>query len=387
MSERIPGPGDGHPEGSRPQAEHPQAGQPRVRHPLDRRLRWALIGTVVAALVLGAAGGAVTALALHTGPSATRAAAGSSVCDAVHIAHTVLPSVVTVSVRGAGGASGVGSGEVIRSDGYIVTNNHVISPAAAGGEISVTFSDGTTEPAELTGRDPHSDLAVLKVAKRSGLRPIAFANSDGVVVGQPVVALGAPLGLSSTVTTGIVSALDRNVPVPSDGGSTTVLVGAIQTDAAINPGNSGGALVDCHERLVGVNTAIATVPNEAGQAGGGSVGIGFAVPANLAGHVARQIIAGEPIGYAYVGLQAAPVASSQGGQVIGLFVQSITPGGPADAAGIQVGDIVVRVQDRPVTDASGLTALVTSASPGDRVAVEYVRDGDRHTTTITLGAQ
>jgi putative serine protease PepD len=355
-------------------------------HPLGRRLRWALIGTVIAALVLGAAGGAATALVLHKNPTVARATGTATVCDSVHIASTVLPSVVTVSVRAASGESGVGSGEVIRADGYIVTNNHVISPAASGGSITVTFSDGTTEPAELTGRDPRSDLAVLKVDKRPGLRPIDFADSDHVVVGQPVVALGAPLGLSSTVTTGIVSALDRNVPVPSDGGQTTVLVGAIQTDAAINPGNSGGALVDCAGHLVGVNTAIATVPNEAGQAGGGSVGIGFAVPANLAGHVARQIIAGDPIGYAYFGLQAAPV-TSQSGQTVGLFVQAITSGGPADDAGLRVGDIITRLHGHAASDLSVLTALVTALSPGDRVEVEYVRDGDRHTTTLTLGEQ
>ncbi|WP_344791002.1 S1C family serine protease [Gryllotalpicola daejeonensis] len=357
---------------------------------IGRRLRWALIGTVVAALVLGAAGGAATALALHGSPSAARSTGTSGAvgaCDSVHIARTVLPSVVTVSVQQPGGGSGgVGSGEVFRKDGYIVTNNHVISPAVGGGSISVTFSDGTTEPAELTGRDPRSDLAVLKVQQRAGLVVLPFADSDDVVVGQPVVALGAPLGLSSTVTAGIVSALDRNVPVPSDGGQTTVLVGAIQTDAAINPGNSGGALVDCNGKLVGVNTAIATVPNEAGQAGGGSVGIGFAVPANLAGHVAKQIIAGEPIGYAYLGLQAAPVVS-QSGQTVGLFVQSVTAGGPAEQAGLQVGDIITRIHGHQASDLSVLSALVTAMNPGDRVQVEYVRDGDRHTTTLTLGEQ
>jgi len=353
---------------------------------ISGRLRWALIGTVAAALVLGAAGGAGTALALHKSPAAARPASTSLVCDSVHIARTVLPSVVTVSVQSATGAGGVGSGEVIRSDGYIVTNNHVIAPAVGGGTISVTFSDGTTEPADLTGRDPRSDLAVLKVDARPRLRPIEFANSDDVVVGQPVVALGAPLGLSSTVTTGIVSALDRNVPVPSDGGTTTVLVGAIQTDAAINPGNSGGALVDCHERLVGVNTAIATVPNEAGQAGGGSVGIGFAVPSNLTAHVANQIIKGEPIGYAYFGFQAVP-ARTQAGHAVGLFVQDITAGGPAEAAGLRVGDLVTQIDGNDATDLSVLNHLVLTKQPGDRVPVEYVRDGAQHTTALTLGEQ
>jgi len=380
MSERMPGePGLQRETGAPGEA-------PRARNPLDRRVRGALIATVVAALVLGAAGGAGTALALHRTPETRSAATATGTCDAVHIADRVLPSVVTVSVRSASGASGVGSGEVIRPDGHIVTNNHVISEAVGGGTISVTFSDGTTERAELTGRDPRSDLAVLKVAPRAGLTAIDFADSDHVVVGQPVVALGAPLGLSSTVTSGIVSALDRNVPVPSDGGQTTVLVGAIQTDAAINPGNSGGALVDCEGHLVGVNTAIATVPNESGQAGGGSVGIGFAVPSNLAGHVASQIIAGEPIGYADFGFQAAPVRS-QSGDAVGLFVQDVTPGGPAASAGLQAGDIITRMHGQEATDLSALSQLMTTLSPGDRVQIEYLRDGARHTTTLTLGAQ
>jgi putative serine protease PepD len=291
-----------------------------------------------------------------------------------------------VSTVSAGGESGVGSGEVIRSDGYIVTNNHVISPAASGGQITVTFSDGTTLPAELTGRDPRTDLAVLKVSASRQLPAIALADSDQIAVGQPVVALGAPLGLSSTVTAGIVSALDRNVPVPSDGGSSTVLVGAIQTDAAINPGNSGGALVDCDGKLVGVNTAIATVPNAAGQAGGGSVGIGFAVPSNLAAHVADQIVGGQPVGTAYFGLQAAPV-TTEAGEPAGLFVQDVTSGGPAAAAGLRAGDLITHVEGKAVHDLAPLMALSTQKKPGDKVSVEYLRDGATHTATITLGSR
>ncbi|WP_162940040.1 S1C family serine protease [Gryllotalpicola protaetiae] len=378
----------GSPQPSAPTPAEPEGGapQPPAKHPLGRRLRWTLIGTVVAALVLGAAGGAGTALALHGTGAVSANASTASGCDTVHIARTVLPTVVTVSTVSASGASGVGSGEVIRANGYIVTNNHVISSAADGGEISVTFSNGATLPAELTGRDPRTDLAVLKVDANRSLPVLTFANSDRVVVGQPVVALGAPLGLSSTVTSGIVSALDRNVPVPSDGGTTTVLQGALQTDASINPGNSGGALVDCRGRLIGVNTAIATVPNEAGQGGGGSVGIGFAVPANLTALIATRIIRGEPLGHAYVGMQVAPV-TTQSGQPVGLFVQAVSSDGPAEAAGLQVGDIITHVQGHRATDLSSISALVSTAQPGDRVSVTYVRDGSSHDTTITLGTQ
>jgi putative serine protease PepD len=345
-----------------------------------------LIGTVVAALVLGAAGGAATALVLHKTQAVSVNTSSDVACDAAHIARTVLPTVVTVSTMSAAGASGVGSGEVIRKDGYIVTNNHVISDAVDGGQITVTFSNGNTVPAELTGRDPRSDLAVLKVNENGNLPVLPFADSDRVIVGQPVVALGAPLGLSSTVTAGIVSALDRNVPVPSDGGTTTVLQGAIQTDASINPGNSGGALVDCRGRLIGVNPAIATVPNAAGQAGGGSVGIGFAVPSNLTAHVAAQIIKGEPIGYAYLGLQAVP-ARTQAGQAVGLFVQSVTAGGPAEEAGLQLGDLITHIDDASATDLSALNHIVLTKQPGDQVSIGYVRDGARHTATLTLGKQ
>jgi putative serine protease PepD len=368
-----------------------QAQEQESAPPPARRLRAALIATIVAALVLGAAGGAATALAITKSPTASapraaNTASSAAVCDAARVAHDVLPTVVTVSVRSASGASGVGSGEVIRSNGYIVTNNHVISPAAGGGTITVTFSDGKTLDAELVGRDPRSDLAVLKVSASGSLPAIELADSDRVVVGQPVVALGAPLGLSSTVTSGIVSALDRNVPVPSDNGETAVLAGAIQTDAAINPGNSGGALVDCAGRLVGVNTAIATVPNAAGQAGGGSVGIGFAVPSNLAVHVAEQLIAGKPIAYGYLGFQAAPVMSHDGATA-GLFVQAVTPGGPAEQAGLRPGDVITRLAGHEVSDLANLTVLITTKDPGDRVEVVYVRDGESHTTQLTLGSQ
>ncbi|GIM93102.1 S1C family serine protease [Paractinoplanes toevensis] len=210
-------------------------------------------------------------------------------CPAATIAEQVLPSVVTLAVTN-GATSGNGSGEVIRDGGYILTNDHVIAPAGRGGRIDVLFSDGRTAPATIVGRAVQVDLAVVRVAAPEPLPLIAVGRSSTLRVGQPVVALGAPLGLSGTVTAGIVSALGRDIPVPADGGQTAVLPGAVQTDAAINPGNSGGPLVDCDGRLIGVNTAIATVPNEAGQGGGGSVGIGFAIPVDEAMVVADQLI-------------------------------------------------------------------------------------------------
>ncbi|GIF25862.1 hypothetical protein Ate02nite_85920 [Paractinoplanes tereljensis] len=220
-----------------------------------------------------------------TGGGERQRSVGAATCSAASIAERVLPTVVTLSVGG-----GNGSGEIIRDGGYILTNDHVISPAGARGAITVLFSDGRTAPATIVGRAPLVDLAVVRVQTTEKLPLIEVGRSSALRVGQPVVALGAPLGLSGTVTAGIVSALGRDIPVPADGGQTAVLPGAVQTDAAINPGNSGGPLVDCDGRLIGVNTAIATVPNADGQAGGGSVGIGFAIPVDAATVVADQLI-------------------------------------------------------------------------------------------------
>jgi putative serine protease PepD len=189
--------------------------------------------------------------------------------------------VVTINATGAAGV-GTGSGEVIRSDGYILTNNHVISMAAHGGSVRVVFVGGQGEPATIVGRDPLTDLAVLKVQASPELKVIALGSSDAVRVGQPVVALGSPLGLAGTVTAGIVSALDRTVHVPGENDRAALLVSAVQTDAAINPGNSGGALVNCDGKLIGVPTAGATVPTPSGEATGGSIGLGFAIPVDLA---------------------------------------------------------------------------------------------------------
>jgi putative serine protease PepD len=252
------------------------------------------IGVVV--LIAAGVAGALIANAINSPSNATTttaaasAAAGSSSCNVPSIADRELPSVVTI-FAGAGGSSGVGSGEVIRSEGYILTNNHVILPAVGGGgALHVVFDDGSTATATITGRDPLTDLAVLKVNDKSDLRTISLGNSSDLRIGQGVVALGAPLGLSSTVTSGIVSALGRTVHVPGEASQTALLIDAVQTDAAINPGNSGGALVDCSGDLIGVPTAGATVPSPSGEASGGSIGLGFAIPVNLAIKVADEII-------------------------------------------------------------------------------------------------
>ncbi|MGN6380531.1 MAG: S1C family serine protease [Gaiellales bacterium] len=315
--------------------------------------------------------------------STASAANVATTCDASSVADHVLPSVVMISANGATGG-GTGSGEVIRSDGYILTNNHVIAEAANGGHVEVTFSDGATAPATITGRDPQTDLAVLHVTPPSGIKVIAIGKSDTVRVGQPVVALGAPLGLGGTVTAGIVSALNRNVHVPAENGQQALLVSAVQTDAAINPGNSGGALVNCGDQLIGVPTAGATVSGE-----GGSIGLGFAIPVDSAMQIANELIKNGSVTHSFFGLVTVPVpgsTSSQAGPPEGLFVQGVEPGGPAATAGLRTGDVITEIDGHAATSNIQLESLTLTKRPGDTVAVTYIRDGQKANATITLGA-
>ena len=282
------------------------------------------------------------------------------------VANEVIPSVVTIAAHGPDG-SGTGSGEVIKSDGYILTNNHVISIAAAsGGSVEVQFSDGQVEPATITGRDPQTDLAVLKVQTSRQLKVIALGSSSSVQVGEPVVAIGAPLGLSGTVTSGIVSALNRTVQVPGDNDGTALLVSAVQTDASINPGNSGGALVDCEGKLVGVPTAGATVPSPSGESGGGSIGLGFAIPVDLAKSIADEIIATGRVTHAFFG---------------------VSPGGPAATAGLRPDDVITTINGEPATSNIQLEELTLTKKPGDTVSIGYDRAGHSAKATVTLAAQ
>jgi len=301
------------------------------------------------------------------------------------VADEVLPSVVTIAATGSGG-SGTGSGEVIRSEGYILTNNHVISVAANGGSVQVLFADGQTAPAAITGRDVQTDLAVLHVQPARELKVIAVGSSASVKVGQPVVALGAPLGLSGTVTSGIISALDRTVEVPGEDDRSALLVSALQTDAAINPGNSGGALVNCAGQLIGVPTAGAVVPGSAG----GSIGLGFAIPVDLATSVADEIIATGRVTHAFFGLATVPIpasAAAQAGVPEGLFVQAVTPGGPAALAGLRAEDVITSIDGQPATSNIQLQELTLTKKPGDTVSIGYTRAGQPATATVTLAAQ
>ena len=355
--------------------------------PPHRRLGW--LPLVVVAVVAALAGGLVGRATASASP-ATSAAQPSSADVAMCVASTVaandLPSVVTISAR-KGASGGTGSGEIIQEGGYILTNNHVIAVAADGGQVSVLYSDGHSSSAAIVGRDPLRDLAVIKAADgAAGLPVIAIGSSASLVAGQPVVALGAPLGLASTVTSGIVSALDRYLSVEGDAGQAAHLIGAIQTDASINPGNSGGALVDCAGRLVGVNSAIATVPNSAGQAGGGSVGLGFAIPIDLAKPIASEIIATGTVTHRSLGIQAQlipPAVAQKAGVPEGLYVQSVTPGGPAADAGIQQGDVITQVDGHAATSVEQITVAELTAKSGQTIEVTYERGGTSTSVKLT----
>lgn len=289
------------------------------------------------------------------------------------LAATVLPSVVSIQVSSSAGVS-TGSGLVLRADGYILTNNHVIADSAtSGAAIEVLFGDGTQEEATLVGRTADYDLAVVKV-ERGDLTPLVLGDSDIVVVGDPVIAIGAPLGLQGTVTTGIVSALNR--PVTAGDTGDTAFINAIQTDAAINPGNSGGPLINASGEVVGINSAIAQPPGTLGGASG-SIGLGFAIPSNQARRTAEQLIetghatypvVGVLLDQTYTGEGVRVATEGRGGQL------PVSAGGPADRAGIAAGDVILSIDGRPVTEPDELIVAIRAKAPGDTVVLK-VRSG------------
>lgn len=303
------------------------------------------------------------------------------------------PSVVTLSVSGAG-SGGSGSGVVLTEDGFILTNAHVVT---LGGKtdnpsVSVQLFDSRVLPAELVGYDSVYDLAVIKVPAE-GLKPITFTDSAEINVGQNVVAIGAPLGLSSTVTQGIVSALNRTIQVASSevsdqaglqfwtGSGDSISIQVIQTDAAINPGNSGGALVDESGRLVGINVAIAT----AGGGEAGSIGVGFAIPSNTAYRIAQEIMETGKATHGLLGALVRDQRSENSGFSQGAYVDQVTEGGAAAAAGIRSGDVVVEFAGSPVTSATDLTALVRAQPAGGEVRVKVLRGDQALTFDVVLG--
>jgi putative serine protease PepD len=316
------------------------------------------------------------------------------------VADIVLPSVVQINVAGQQG-SGSGSGIILDEDGLILTNNHVVEVAEGDGDIVVSFNDGTTAPAEVLGTDPLTDTAVIRAQGVSDLTPIEMGDSDALRVGQQVVAVGSPFGLDSTVTSGIVSALDRpvNVGSPDDQGNSTTYP-AIQTDAAINPGNSGGPLVDLDGRLVGINSSIRSAATGTGQAG--SIGLGFAIPIGEVMAIVEQMAAGETPTHARLGVsvtdvsavrlpgyQAAPGTPEVDPDELpatGALVQLVADEAAAGGVGLEAGDVITRVDDTLISGSDSLVATIRSYRPGDQVQVTWVRDGEEQTETLELGS-
>jgi putative serine protease PepD len=294
------------------------------------------------------------------------------------VASAVLASVVSVTLE-----RGSGSGFVISQDGYILTNNHVVASADGGGSIEVGFFDGTTVPAEIVGRSPSYDLAVLRV-DRTDLTPVRIGDSADVVVGDPVIAIGSPLGLESTVTSGIISALDR--PVTAGGEGETSFINALQTDAAINPGNSGGPLVDAAGRVIGVNSTIAslTVPGMAP----GSIGLGFAIPIDQATRTAEQIIATGEAVYPVIGVRLDNAFQGRGALIAADDeVPAVDPEGPAASVGLEPGDLITEVEGRVIDSPEEMIVALRAQQPGDRIRIIVERDGEAREVTLVLGSK
>ncbi|MBA2531440.1 MAG: trypsin-like peptidase domain-containing protein [Nocardioidaceae bacterium] len=298
------------------------------------------------------------------------------------VAQQVLPSVVQINVAGPQ-SSGSGTGVILSSDGQILTNNHVVEAAAASGSITVLFADGTTADAAIVGRDPLTDVAVIQAEDVSDLESATLGRSADLEVGQQVVAVGSPFGLESTVTSGIVSALNRAVSSGSDNGTAGAVFPGIQTDAAINPGNSGGPLVDMSGQVVGINSAIRTASTSVGSQGG-SIGLGFAIPIDLARSIAEQIIAGEAPTHARIGVSVSDAVDSQALTTVGARVGEVTDGSAADKAGLKPGDVITQVDATLVSGSDGLVATIRGYRPGDEVTLTYQRDGDTRETEVTL---
>jgi putative serine protease PepD len=404
--------------------------------PKKRRGGVALVAALaIGALIGGASGAGVTAwvVSQNGGDGAASASSPTSITvnnpdDAnlvTAVAAKASPSVVTISVS-SDQAAGTGSGVVLTDDGYVVTNTHVVTldGATASPDIQVQANDGKLYSATVVGTDPVADLAVIKLADASGLTPIEFGDSSKLNVGDVTIAIGAPLGLSGTVTNGIVSALNRSITVASSAApddtetnpspdqgegdgqqgpydfwnfdipgqeqqapeqqsqQQSISLSVIQTDAAINPGNSGGALLDSEGKLIGINVAIAS----AGASGeSGNIGVGFSIPVNLVERITDEIIANGSATHGLLGATVGDAAAAEDSTTAGALIQSVTAGGAAEQAGLREGDVVTEFNGLPVTDSIDLTALVRTQAAGADAKVTYTRGGDSKTVDVTLG--
>jgi putative serine protease PepD len=416
---------------------------PPASSPKRSRTVGLVAALAVGALVGGVSGAGVTALALNSGQN-QQATANTAVNPAnitvndrdnatiiTKVAAEATPSVVTISVTGTSSA-GTGSGIILSKDGYVLTNTHVVTldGEVANAKVKVETSDGHLYSAKVIGTDPIVDLAVIKIEDGNNFQPLQFADSSKLNVGDTAIAIGAPLALSNTVTNGIVSALNRSITIASsaapdssdtgDGGSngdnnngngpfdfwqfgtpnngkqqerstpqTSIALAVIQTDAAINPGNSGGALLDTDGKVMGVNVAIASAGSGSSGSASGSIGVGFAIPSNLAKRVADEIIANGKATHGLLGASVADVADSKtvdNSSIVGASIEDLTSGGAAAAAGLQKGDIVTSFAGVPIGGKTDLTAQVRVLPAGAKTQLTYVRNGKAYTANVTLGA-
>ena len=391
-----------------------QAPRPANR---GRRTTMVVAGTVIFALAAGFGAGALGARvtsdsasgsASHTltqlaSVSTSKAAPADGSVE--QVAATLLPSVVSV-LSSSSSSAGEGSGVILTADGMILTNNHVISGATT---LQVQFNDGTTAEATVVGADPTDDLAVIKATGVSGLTPATLGSSGDLQIGQPVIAVGSPLGLSATVTSGIVSALNRPVRTSSAedqqqqqqqqrqlpgqsqqqsqaSTSQDTVMNAIQTDAAINPGNSGGPLVDMSGNVIGINSAIASL-SESSSGEGGSIGVGFAIPIDQAKRIAQEIIDTGKATHAVLGASVGDATQGDNSLLtVGAKVADVTAGSGAASAGLQSGDVITKLGSQNVDSADALIAAVRSAAPNSQVDVTYTRGTQTNTVTVTLGS-
>lgn len=397
-----PGPGIPPPPGYSPQ-QLPYPGDGGRR---PRRTGMLAAAVVATALVAGGIGGGVGVLSAKDDQSsgsttvsapADQASVNRSPQSVSGIAKAALPSVVTIKAQGSQG-KGTGTGFVYDKQGHILTNNHVVEPASGGGKLTVTFSDGKSYEAKTVGRAQGYDVAVVKLEKPDShkLEPLTLGSSEKAAVGDNSVAIGAPYGLSGTVTTGIISAKHRPVQASGDGASgQESYMNAIQTDASINPGNSGGPLLDSHGNVIGITSAIrgADSGGDSPFPGGktkqsGSIGLGFAIPIDQAKRVAKTLIeTGKPV-YPMLGVLRNDEYRGKGAEISPQDIQgvhAVTPDGPADEAGLKPGDVITKLGGRPIDSGPTLVSEIWTHKPGEKVKVEYTRGGDSHTTTVTLG--
>ncbi|MCX2179077.1 trypsin-like peptidase domain-containing protein [Streptomyces sp. SKN60] len=357
---------------------------------------------LVAALVAGGVGGGIGYWAASQRDGDTAGSTTVSSGDApssfkrdpgtvAAVAAKALPSVVTIQAKSGGseGEGGTGTGFVYDKEGHIVTNNHVVASAADGGTLSATFSNGKTYDAEVVGRAEGYDVAVIKLKNApSNLLPLPLGDSDKVAVGDSTIAIGAPFGLSNTVTTGIISAKNRPVASGDGGGGKNSYMSALQTDASINPGNSGGPLLDASGAVIGINSAIQSAGSGFGQSQAGSIGLGFAIPVNQANNVAQQLIkTGKPV-YPVIGATVNMQDRGEGAVIADTGsggTPSLTPNGPAAKAGLKPGDVITTFDDRQIDSGPTLISEIWTHKPGDSVKITYERNGKPTTTTVTLG--